>query len=158
MLLQKNNQSVKVVAMLRIRLQRIGKRNKATFRIVVTEHTRAPKSGDYIERLGSWNPHSDEVILKSDRIKHWISVGAQPTDVVYNLLVKNGVIEGKAKNVLPKKTPIVKEGEGEAEQAQESQGESQAQEEQKEEQTEAEVNSEETKEKSDSSEENKDSE
>ncbi len=100
--------------MLKIRLQRIGRRNRSAFRIVVIEHTRAPKSGDYIERVGSWDPNNDNVVLLEDKIKHWLLKGAQPTDTVYNLLVKNNVIEGKAKNVLPKKTPIQKEGEQEA--------------------------------------------
>ncbi len=100
--------------MLKIRLQRIGRRNRSAFRIVVIEHTRAPKSGDYIERVGSWDPNNDNVVLLEDKIKHWLSKGAQPTDTVYNLLVKNNIIEGKAKNVLPKKTPIQKEGEQEA--------------------------------------------
>ncbi len=100
--------------MLKIRLQRIGRRNRSAFRIVVIEHTRAPKSGDYIERVGSWDPNSDNVVLLEDKIKYWLSKGAQPTDTVYNLLVKNNIIEGKAKNVLPKKTPIQKEGEQEA--------------------------------------------
>lgn len=95
--------------MLMIRLQRTGRRNHAEFRVVVTEHTRGPKSSDYLEVVGNYNPHTNAVAVKSDRIQEWIGKGAQVSDTVHNLLVKEKVIEGKKKNVLPKKTPIVKE-------------------------------------------------
>ncbi len=95
--------------MLKIRLQRIGRRNKSAFRIVVAEHTLGPKSGNFTERLGSYDPHSDAIVLDKERASYWISVGAQPTEVVYNIFVKEGVIEGKPKNVLPKKSPIISE-------------------------------------------------
>ena len=95
--------------MLVIRYQRVGRKNDASFRIVVTEHTSGPKSGNNVELLGSYNPKTKATVLKNDRILHWISVGAQTSDTVHNLLVKEGVIEGKKVNVLPKKSPIVKE-------------------------------------------------
>ena len=97
--------------MLKIRLQRVGKKNDPTFRVVVTDHQRGPKSGDYVENVGSYNPHVDSTTLKGERIKHWLSVGAQASDTVHNILVKEGVIDGKKINVLPKKSPIVKEAE-----------------------------------------------
>lgn len=99
--------------MLKIRLQRIGKKNDPTFRVVVTDSQKGPKSANYVENLGSYNPHVNNVVLKADRIKHWISVGAQVSDTVHNILVKEKVIEGKTRNVLPKKSPIVKEEEEE---------------------------------------------
>ena len=102
--------------MLVIRYQRVGRRNDASFRIIVTEHTSGPKSGKNVEQLGSYNPKTKAVILKKERIEHWMSVGAQVSDSVHNLLIKEGVIEGKKINVLPKKSPIVKEVE-EAEEA-----------------------------------------
>ena len=112
-----------------IRYQRVGRRNDASFRIVVTEHTTGPKSGKHVEQLGSYNPKTKAVTLKQDRILHWMSVGAQLSDSVHNLLVKEGIIEGKKKNVLPKKSPIVKEVEEEATPASEASEEAPAEEE-----------------------------
>lgn len=95
--------------MLKIRLQRIGRRNDPAFRVVVTEHTQGPKSGNYLEFLGSYDPRQDTSNLKTDRIKHWLSQGAQTSDTMHNLLVSEKVIEGKKKNVLPRKSPVVKD-------------------------------------------------
>ena len=96
--------------MLKIRLQRVGKRNHAEFRVVVCEHTTGPKSGKHREVIGAYNPHTDTVALREERARYWLSVGAQPSDTVYNLLVGAGVIEGKKKNVLPRKTPVRTDG------------------------------------------------
>lgn len=79
--------------MLRIRLTRVGKRNKPTYRLVVAEHWR-PIKGRFIEILGHYNPITKEKGLKEERIKHWIGVGAKPSVTVHNLLVKSGVIVG----------------------------------------------------------------
>lgn len=84
--------------MLTIRFARVGKRNKAQFRIMLQEHTIAP-GGRHIEVLGSYNPHSKEAIIKADRVKYWISNGAQMSDTVSNLFVKNGVIEAVKRRV-----------------------------------------------------------
>jgi small subunit ribosomal protein S16 len=89
--------------MLKIRLQRIGRINLPSYRVVVTEHTRAPQAGKFVERLGSYNPRTKERILNTDRIKYWLSVGAQPSDTMHNMLITAGIIEGKKINVLPKK-------------------------------------------------------
>ena len=99
--------------MLRVRLQRVGRRNDPSFRIVVTEKTRGPKSGKYIEMLGSYNPRQKHVSVKGDRIKYWLSKGAQASDTVHNILVGQKILEGKKINALPKKHPIVKEKETE---------------------------------------------
>lgn len=80
--------------MLKIRLQRIGKRNKAYFRVVVTEHTTKPK-GRYLELLGSYDPHKDTINVKGERVKYWIEKGAKLSDTVNNLLVERKIIEGK---------------------------------------------------------------
>lgn len=90
--------------MLKIRLQRIGRKNEAHFRIIVTEHTRATNTGDFIERVGAYNPKTKHLELDAERITHWIGKGAQPSDTVHNMLIKNGVIKGKKRNALPKKT------------------------------------------------------
>ena len=80
--------------MLKVRLQRIGKRNQAYFRVVVVEHTTKPK-GRYLELLGSYDPHKDVINVKGERIKYWITKGAQLSDTVNNLLVERKVIDGK---------------------------------------------------------------
>lgn len=97
--------------MLKIRLQRIGRKNDPSFRVVVAEHTRGPKSGNFVERVGSRNPKTKETNLNAERIKYWLSVGAQASGTVHNLLVSAGIVKAKKVNVLPKKTPVVKEEE-----------------------------------------------
>ncbi len=89
--------------MLKIRLQRTGKRGQAYFRVVVLEHTTKPK-GKYLEFLGSYDPHKNEISVKADRVKYWLSMGAQLSETANNLLVGKGVIEGeKVKAWKPKK-------------------------------------------------------
>lgn len=100
--------------MLVIRLQRVGRRNHAEFRVVVCEHTMGPKSATYSEIVGNYNPHNNQIVFKEDRIKHWMSVGAKPSDTVHNLLVKEGIVEGKKRNVLPKKSAPAPEPKEEA--------------------------------------------
>jgi small subunit ribosomal protein S16 len=94
--------------MLKIRLQRIGRKNEAAFRLVLTDSKNGPQSGKFKEILGSYTLKSDAVALKSDRIQHWIKNGAQPSDTAHNMLVKQGVIEGKKRNVLSRKSPTTK--------------------------------------------------
>lgn len=101
--------------MLKIRFARIGRKNNPAFRVVVIEHTQGPKTGKHIEVLGSYNPKTKELVLSGDRVKYWMSVGAQASPTVHNLLIKEGIIEGKKINVLPRKSPIVKEVSGEEE-------------------------------------------
>ncbi len=105
--------------MLKIRLQRVGRKNNPAFRVVVTDSKRGPKSGDNVELIGSYNPHSNEIQIDGDRVKHWMSVGAQVSDTMHNLLIREKIIEGKKINVLPKKSPIVKELTEEEKKAQE---------------------------------------
>src|SRR6185295_13320603 len=87
--------------MLKIRLQRIGKINQPAFRIVVTEHTRGPKAASFVEKVGTYNPLTKERNLNADRIKYWLSVGAQATATVHNMLVSTSVITAKKINILP---------------------------------------------------------
>lgn len=91
--------------MLKIRLQRVGRRNDPAFRVVLTDSKNSTKSGKFKEILGSYAPKKGEVIFKADRIKYWLSEGAQASDTVHNFLVSQKLIEGKKKNVLPKKSP-----------------------------------------------------
>ena len=94
--------------MLKIRLQRTGRKNEPYFRVVVGEHTNAAQSGKFIEVLGSYNPKDGTVALKDERIKYWIGNGAQVSGTVHNFLVDKKVISGEKKNVLPKKTSTKK--------------------------------------------------
>lgn len=94
--------------MLAIRLQRIGRKNEAAFRLVLTDSKNAAKSGKFKEVLGSYTLKGDKIALEADRIKYWVGVGAKPSDTVHNMLVKAGVVEGKKRNVLSKKAPTVK--------------------------------------------------
>ena len=77
--------------MLAIRLQRVGKKKFATYRLIVSEKTRDTQD-KYVELLGTYNPHAkeQEFLPKTDRIKYWLQTGAVPSATVNNLLVKNG--------------------------------------------------------------------
>jgi len=93
-----------------IRLQRTGRKHEPTFRLVLTDSKNGPKSGKFLEILGSHDPREKNTSsLKGDRIKEWMSKGAKLSGTVNNLLIEKKIIEGKKINVLPKKTPIVKE-------------------------------------------------
>ena len=94
--------------MLKIRLQRIGRKNEPAFRLVLTDSKNAAQSGKFLEILGTYTVKSDVVTLKNDRIKHWIANGAQVSDTAHNMLVKEHILDAKKKNVLSKKSPTVK--------------------------------------------------
>ncbi len=79
--------------MLRIRLSRVGKKNKAQFRVTVADGRRSP-TGKFIEILGHYNPHTKEKVLKRERIEYWISKGAKPSATVHNFLIDAGIIKG----------------------------------------------------------------
>jgi len=91
--------------MLKIRLQRIGRKNNPAFRVVLTDSKNSTKSGKFKEILGSYIPKSGEVLFKADRIAYWMSKGAQTSDTVHNFLVSQKLIDAKKKNVLSKKSP-----------------------------------------------------
>ncbi len=95
--------------MLKIRLQRTGRTNDPSYRVVVTEHTNGPKSGRAVEKLGSYNPKSKVRVLDSERITYWLSKGAQASGTMHNMLISAGITKGKKMNVLPKKTVPKKE-------------------------------------------------
>lgn len=80
--------------MLAIRFQRTGRTKQPFYRVVVSEKTKDTQ-GKHLEILGSYNPRSKELSVKADKIKHWISKGAQASASVFNLLVKEGILEGK---------------------------------------------------------------
>ena len=80
--------------MLRIRLRRVGKKGKPSYRIVVAEVT-APRDGAYIEWIGNYDPMADPpvITLKEDRAIQWLQKGAQPSDAVLRILDKNGILQ-----------------------------------------------------------------
>ena len=85
-----------------IRLSRGGSKKRPFYKIVVTD-SRAPRDGKFIERIGSYNPllaKDDEkrIIIDAERAKHWVSVGAQPTDRVARFLDAAGVKERPARS------------------------------------------------------------
>lgn len=80
--------------MLKIRLQRVGRKNFPSFRIVLVEHTK-PVRGKFLELLGFYNPLLKKKGLKKDRINYWLSVGAGISPTVHNLFVQEGIISDK---------------------------------------------------------------
>ena len=87
--------------MLTIRLQRVGRKNDPSFRVILVESKRSAKTGNYQEMLGSYDARTDRVDLKADRIKHWISMGTTVSDTVHNMLISLGFLKGKKINILP---------------------------------------------------------
>lgn len=89
--------------MLKIRLKRIGRKNRPFFRIVVTEASTGPR-GKSIEILGHFNPadKKNSTVLNIERIKYWLGNGAKASPVVYNLLVDQGAVSGPKKKATRK--------------------------------------------------------
>ena len=93
-----------------VRLQRVGRKHEPVFRLVLTDSKNGPKSGKFQEILGHFDArNAEKAEFKVERVKYWISMGAQLSDTVHNLLVERKVIEGKKINNLPKKRPVVDE-------------------------------------------------
>lgn len=82
--------------MVRIRLRRTGKKKQASFRVVIAD-SEAPRDGRFIENVGFYNPRTDPptIELKEDRIRYWLSQGAQPSDPVVWMLRKVGILSGE---------------------------------------------------------------
>ena len=92
----------------KIRMSRAGAKKRPFYRIVVAD-SRAPRDGRFIERIGSYNPmvadtHPDRVVLNAERAKHWMSVGALPSERVARFLAKAGLMEAPAIRESPKKS------------------------------------------------------
>ena len=93
---------------LKIRLARGGAKKRPFYSIVVAD-ARSPRDGRFIEKLGTYNPmlardHNDRVTLKTERIQHWLGVGAQPTDRVVKFLAAAGLAEAPARRETPTKS------------------------------------------------------
>lgn len=74
--------------MLKIRLQRKGKKKQAFFRVVLQEHTEKLR-GEYLELLGTYDPHAKKLDVDVERIQHWMSKGAQVSPTLNNLMVNH---------------------------------------------------------------------
>ncbi len=94
--------------MVKMRLVRMGDKKSPVYRIVVVDARKAA-TGEYIEKIGYYDPKSQPVTLTVDaeKAKAWIAKGVQPTETVKNLLVKAGVIE-KSEKLSPSKTKAKK--------------------------------------------------
>ena len=95
----------------KIRLARGGSKKRPFYRIVIADE-RAPRDGNFIEKIGNFNPmvpkdHKERVVISKERAEHWLKVGAQPTDRVQRILADLGMMEApkiteKSKKHLPK--------------------------------------------------------
>ncbi len=79
----------------KIRMSRAGAKKRPFFRIVIAD-SRSPRDGRFIEKVGTYNPmlakdHKDRVVLDQERVKHWLSVGATPSDRVARFLHEAGL-------------------------------------------------------------------
>ena len=89
----------------KLRLKRFGRTHGSFFRLNAID-SRAPRDGRVIEELGWYDPcgkdPEKQVSLKAERIQYWLSVGAQPSETVGNLLKKHGIAPSKPKKKKPK--------------------------------------------------------
>lgn len=86
-----------------MRLKRVGRKHDPSYRVVITEDFRGPKSGKYLENIGAYDPRKNTKNIDADRVKYWISKGVQISDTVHNILVSEKIIDGKKINVTAKK-------------------------------------------------------
>ena len=90
---------------LKMRLTRAGAKKRPFYRVVVAD-SRSPRDGRFIERIGTYNPmlpqgHANRVMLNTDRARHWLGVGAQPTDRVALFLAQAGLAPMPARREQP---------------------------------------------------------
>ncbi len=83
--------------MLKIRLSRVGKKKQPSYRVVIAE-SRFARDGRFVEIVGHYNPRTEPTTFEvnDEKIREWLSKGAQPTDRVQKLLTKRGTIEAVA--------------------------------------------------------------
>jgi len=83
---------------LKLRLRRTGAKKRPSYRIVVAEHS-SPRDGRFVEIIGHYDPLTEPATVKVDeeRARHWLSMGAQPTETVAGLLKRAGVIASEPK-------------------------------------------------------------
>ena len=95
--------------MLMMRLQRVGRKNDPSYRIVVVDKRTGPKSNKHVDHLGFYNPKLNQIQIEKEKAKDWLSKGVQASGTVHNILVSQKVIEAKKINVLSRKSPIIDE-------------------------------------------------
>ena len=80
--------------MVKIRLRRVGTKNRPSYRLVIAD-SRAPRDGAFISIIGHYNPLTDPetVVINEEKALHWLRQGAQPTATAARLLSKAGIIE-----------------------------------------------------------------
>ncbi len=80
--------------MLRIRLRRVGTRNRPKYRVVVAD-SRAPRDGAFVENIGRYDPVTDpsELVIDEEKALKWLRQGAQPSEAVAKLLNRLGILE-----------------------------------------------------------------
>jgi len=100
--------------MLVIRLLRIGKKNQPSFKVIVTDKRRSATKGRFVEEVGFYNPLTKEKVLKQERIKYWLSVGAKPSATLFNLLISEKIIDDKKTPIYMKKVKEKEEKPAEA--------------------------------------------
>lgn len=88
--------------MLKIRLQRVGRKHEPSFRLVLTDSKNSTKSGRFKEVLGFYDPRKTSEVLNAERLKYWLREGALATATVHNLLVRHQIIEGQKIKVTTK--------------------------------------------------------
>jgi small subunit ribosomal protein S16 len=91
--------------MVRIRLRRTGKTKQPSYRLVVAD-SRAPRDGKFIEIIGHYNPvrQPKELVVKNDRARYWLGIGAQPSETVLRLLKQVNVVDAQGK-LIPAEQP-----------------------------------------------------
>lgn len=82
--------------MLTLRLQRLGKCKQPSYRLIVSEKKHDTQYGA-LEILGNYNPRDKKFPIQTERVKYWLEKGAQASPTVFNLLLKEGVVQGKKK-------------------------------------------------------------
>ena len=87
----------------KMRLTRLGDKKSPFYRIVVVDSRKA-RDGEYIEKIGHYNPTSqpEEIVINADKTKDWLSKGVQPTETVKTLLIREGILEKPAKLSAPR--------------------------------------------------------
>lgn len=90
--------------MVKIRLRRVGAKGQPSYRIVVTD-SRSPRDGRFIEIIGNYNPRTEPstIVIDKDKALAWMAKGAQPTDSVYSLMARTGLVEYRPLPVRNKK-------------------------------------------------------
>lgn len=101
--------------MLMMRLQRVGRKNNPAYRVVVVDKRASTKSNKTIDLIGNYNPKLGQITINAEKAKHWLAQGVQASDTVHNMLISQKIIEGKKRNALPKKSPIIDEAKLKAE-------------------------------------------